>query len=197
MKIYDFEQMSEEWFKIRCGIPTASNFDKLITSKGESSKQRQKYLYKLAGESVSGKAEETYQNVVMLRGIEMEEEARNLYTVATDNEVQKVGFCLADGGYGASPDGLVGDKGNIEIKCPIASTHVEYLLANKLPTDYFQQTQGQILVTEREWVDFVSYYPGLKPLIVRVDRDDAFIKKLQIELEVFCQELKEVISKIK
>lgn len=197
MKIFDFEQMSEEWFAARCGIPTASNFDKIITTKGEPSKQRQKYLYRLAGEAVSGKAEETYQNAAMLRGIEMEQEARSLYELSKDEDVQQVGFCLADDGYGASPDGLVGDKGSLEIKCPTIAVHVEYLLANKLPTAYFQQVQGQLFVAEREWCDFVSYYPSIKPLIIRVNRDEVFIRKLETELKGFTEELKQIINKIK
>jgi len=149
MKIYDFKQGSDEWFKIRAGIPTASNFDKIITSKGEPSKQCQKYLYKVAGEYITGVPEETYQNMAMQRGIEMESEARNLYTVVTDNEVKGVGFCVGDPvyEYGASPDGLVGASGCIEIKCPGIAIHVEYLLDNKLPTAYYQQIQGQLLVT--------------------------------------------------
>lgn len=199
MKIVDCIQGSPEWFSARCGIPSASNFDQIITTKNESSKQRTKYLYRLAGERVSGIAEETYQNNAMLRGIELEAEARNLYQVIKDIEVKQFGFCLTEGKFvvGASPDGLVDDKGCIEIKCPTMAVHVGYLLENKLPIDYFQQTQGQLFVTEREWVDFVSYYPGIKPLIVRVERDEQFIKALELELEKFCVELEEIVNKIK
>lgn len=188
--------MSPEWFAIRCGIPTASNFDKIITTKGEPSTQRKKYMYRLAGEAVSGKAEETYQNAIMLRGIEMEQEARNLYELTNECNVEEVGFCLADGGYGASPDGLVGMDGSLEIKCPIISTHVEYLLSGKLPSAYFQQVQGQMFVAETEWCDFVSYYPSLKPLIIRVERDEDFIDKLETELKGFTEELKQIIKQI-
>ena len=199
MQIINCEQLSPEWFEARCGVPSASNFDKLITSKGLPSKQRERYMYKLAGEKVSGTVEETYQNAAMLRGIEMEEEARDLYTVVTGRTVTEVGFCISDGPfkYGCSPDGLVGDDGSIEIKCPMAATHVGYLLANKLPTDYFQQVQGQLFVTGRKWTDFVSYYPGIKPLIIRVERDEVFIAALSIELIVFCKELETIINKIK
>lgn len=196
MKIYDFEQRSEEWFAIRCGKPTASSFDKIVTAKGEPSKQSQKYLYKTAGEHIAGIAEETYQSAAMLRGIELEEEARNLYEMITGREITQVGFCVEDG-CGCSPDGLVGDDGMIEIKCPIISTHVGYLLDNKLPTDYIQQVQGQLLVTGRKWCDFVSHYPGLKPLIIRVERDEKFIGLLSIELKLFTDNLKEIVNKIK
>lgn len=196
MKVIDCSQRSPEWFAARCGIPTSSNFDKILTIDGKVSKQRTKYLYRLAGEKVSGVQEETYQNAVMQRGIEMEGEARALYQLITGQEVQQVGFCLADG-YGASPDGIVGEDGLIEIKCPIVSTQVSYLLAGTLPTEYFQQVQGQLLVTGRKWADFVSYYPGLKPLIVRVEADEAFIKILKLHIELFCGDLKVLIDKIK
>lgn len=199
MKILDVVQNSPEWFTARCGIPTASNFDKIITAKGEPSKQRTKYLYQLAGERITCKSEETYQNANMLRGIEMEDEARKLYEVITGGTVVKVGLCITEGKtiYAASPDGLFKDDGAVEIKCPLISTHVAYLLNGGLVEDYFQQLQGQLLVTGRKWVEIMSYYPGLKPLLVPVNRDEKFIKALKVELELFCSELDDVTNKIK
>lgn len=196
MKIIDCEQRSEEWFKVRLGVPTASEFDKIITVKGQPSKSRTRYLYKLAGEFVSGKLEEAYQNGAMLRGIELESEARELYQLITDKEVVQAGFCLADGGYGCSPDGLIGKTGGLEIKCPTISTHVEYLLDATLPEDYYQQVQGSLFVTGRKWWDFMSYYPGLKPLIVRVEPDAQFQMALAEQLTAFCVELKDTIKRI-
>lgn len=196
MKIINIIQGSPEWFAARCGIPTASCFDKILCIDGKVSKQRTKYLWQLAGETIAGIQEETYTNGAMERGKIMEDEARQLYQLITGKEVLQVGFCLAEG-YGASPDGLVGDKGLLELKCPIISTQVGYLLDNKLPSDYFQQVQGQLLVTNREWVDFMSYYPALKPLIIRVQRDEKFIGLLKAELKTFCVELKKIAKKIK
>ena len=198
MKIYDCEQGSPEWFKIRLGIPTASNFDKIVTSEGKPSKQMQKYLWKVAGEFITGVPEETYQSAAMLRGVEMEQEAKNFYSMVNDVPIQQVGFCVGepDIEYGCSPDGLVGDNGMVEIKCPSLAVHVGYLLNGELPVDYVQQVQGELLVTGREWNDFISYYPGIKPLIVRVGRDEKFIKALRSEIEVFCKQLKETIKKI-
>lgn len=197
MKIFDCVQGGPEWHACRCGVPSASSFDCIITTEGKPSKQREQYLYKLAGERVTGMAEETYTNGAMQRGKEMEAEARRFYTFHTGKEVVEVGFCLADGGYGASPDGLVSEDSCLEIKCPQLATHVGYLLENKLPTKYFQQTQGQLLVTERKYVDFISYYPAMKPLIIKVERDEKFIKVLRIELDVFCQQLEEITNKIR
>lgn len=193
------EQRSKEWHEIKKGIPGASQFDKIVTTKGEPSKQAQKLMYQLAAERVSGISEEGYKSQWMERGIELESQAIEFYQLVTDATVTKVGFCFSDERkiYGCSPDGLVGDDGGLEIKCPSASVHVEYLLSGVLPTEYFQQVQGSLLVTGRKYWDFLSYYPGLKPLIVRVYRDEAFITKLQSALETFCNELEKIVEKIK
>jgi len=197
MRIIDVPQTSPEWFAARLGVPSASNFDMIVTTKGERSKQRDKYLYRLAGETVAGKSEETYQNAAMQRGIELEAEARQLYELITGNTTTQVGFCIHDEGYGASPDSLVGDDTTIEIKCPTMAVHVGYLLENRLPVEYIQQVQGQLLVTDRKYADFTSYYPGIRPLIVRVERDEKFIQLLRTELLLFVNDLKEVVAKIK
>jgi len=197
MIISDIPQGTPEWLALRAGLPTASNFDKIVTSKGEVSKSRVKYMYQLAGESITGVKEDVYQNAIMARGSEMEAEARNLYELATGKQVQTVGLCYHDSKmYGCSPDGLIGD-GLIEIKCPTLAVHVEYLLNGTLPVAYFQQVQGQLLVTGKDWCDFVSYYPAMRLLIVRVERDNAFIKILQKELNAFCDELQTIIKKLK
>lgn len=197
--IIDCMQGSPEWLQARCGVPSASNFDLILTTKGERSKQREKYLYRLAGERIAGVAEETYQNGAMLRGIEMEAEARQYYEMITGESVQQVGLYMTEGKsvYAASPDGVVGKDGLLEIKCPQIATQVAYLLGGELPSEYFQQTQGQLLVTGRKWVDFISYYPGLRPLQIRVERDEKFLKALKIELEIFCEELEVIVKKIK
>lgn len=199
MKIISAEQGTPEWLFARCGIPSASNFDKILDTSGKPSKQRTKYLFQLAGERVTGKVEETYQNATMLRGKEMEAEARQFYELTNGVMVEQVGFCITEGKvvYGASPDGMVGTEGLLEIKCPLIYTHVGYLLVGALPSDYIQQVQGQLLVTGREWCDFVSYYPGLKPLVVRVEPDKKLQKALAVELELFCKELDEIAEKIR
>jgi len=198
MIILDCIQLSNEWFQSRCGIPTASHFDKIVTSKGEPSKQAEKYLYQLAGERITGVKEETYQNATMLRGTEMEEEARNLFQMIHDVEVWQVGLVYPDEKklFSCSPDGLMGDTG-LEIKCPLIHTHVGYLLAGKLPTDYIQQVQGSMLITEFKAWYFMSYYPGLPPLIIKVERDMEFLIKLKVELEAFCEELDRVEDKLR
>lgn len=198
MKIIQCEQRSPEWYEARLGIPTASDFDKIFMANGATSKQAEKYMYKLAGEKVSGKAEDTYQNSAMIRGIEMEAEARDMYGLIYDVQVEQVGFCLSDcGRFGCSPDGLVSEDGGLEIKCPIASTHVMYLINKQyLLSDYLQQVNGSLLVTGRKWWDLMSYYPGLKPVIIRVERDEAYLSKIGGVVDAFCVELENVIRKI-
>lgn len=198
MKTINCEQGTPEWNAIRCGIPTSSNFDKIITAEGKPSKQKEKYLYTVAGEKVSGIKEETYQSFAMQQGVIKEEEARNYYKMLYDVEVQKVGFCLADNGsYGCSPDGLVGKDGGLEIKCPEIHTHVGYMIKGELLKDYFQQAQGSLFVTGRKWWDIMSYFAGLKPVIIRVLPDKTFYKALEVELEIFTKELNALVERIK
>lgn len=198
MKIHEVAQGTPEWHALRLGIPTASNFDKLITTKGEPSKSRTKYLYQIVGERLSGTKEEGYTNAHMERGIQLESEARSFYEVVTGNEVQTCGFVTNDEvAFGCSPDGLVGSEGLIEIKCPSMAVHVGYLADNKAPTDYFQQLQGQLFVTERKWVDFISYYPSIPPLIIRVEKDVEFCNKLKVELERFAKDADRLTEQLK
>lgn len=195
---HDAPQGTPEWMAARCGIPSASRFDMIVTTKGEPSKQAQKYLYQLAGERVSGKTEETYQNAAMQRGIEMEAEAVALYEMLRFKTTE-VGVCYPDEKklVAASPDRLVGNDGLLEVKNPLIYTHVGYLLEGTLPMDYFQQVQGQLYVTGRKWCDFMSNYGGLPPLIIRVERDEKFITALDSELKKFCAELAIVTEKIR
>ncbi len=199
MKIIDCVQGTPEWLAAKCGVPSSSDFDKIITIDGKVSKQRERYLYQLAGERITKQKEESYQNANMLRGLELEDEARKYYSVITGRQVKTVGFCITEGKavYGASPDGLVGNNGSVQIKCPLMSTHISYVLAKKLPADYYQQTQGELLVLGRAWLDFISYYPMLKPLLVRVTPDRSFQSKLKKELESFCADLNKIVRQVK
>jgi len=192
-------QGSPEWLAEKAGRPSSSQFGEIITPGGAPSKQATKYLYALAGERLIGKKAESYQNATMLRGSEMEAEARQFYEVVNDVEVKQVGLCFHDEKkrFCTSPDGLVGEDGLLEIKCPSLPVAVEYLLNGTLPNIYLPQCQGQLFVSGRKWVDFLSYYPGLKPLILRVPRDNVFIAKLQRLLDDFCDELDEIERKLR
>lgn len=198
MKILDFPQGSFDWLQARVGMPSASQFKNIVTSDGKRSKTRQKYLYQLAGEKIVGRRDETYQNDAMRRGVELEPTARELFVMTTGIEVQEVGMCVHDSGiFSCSPDGLISENSGIEIKCPSISVHIEYMLGNKVPSDYYQQVHGSMLVTGRDEWFFMSYYPGLKPFIHLEKRDKEFCEKLEAELYLFDADMSEIISTVK
>lgn len=204
LQILTCEQGSPEWVAARLGIPTASKFaDVLAQGKGGNpSKTRKTYLYKLLGERLTGEQMYEWSNDHMERGKEMEAAARDLYVFAKDTEVQRVGFIRSEWGTGAcyaagcSPDSLIGDKGMLEIKTKLPHLQIEALLDKELPSEHRAQVQGQLWVAEREWCDFMSYWPKLPPLIVRVHRDDAYIAQLARGVEIFCNELNTIAGAI-
>ena len=192
MIIVDCEQGDETWDKARAGIPTASGMNKIYTSGGKKSTQATDYRDTLLMEWLLGGPTEDFKNHWMERGNDLEDEARTFYEFQCNTDITTVGFCYADEErlHGASPDGLVGEEGLLEIKCPKANTHMRYILAGKAPTGYFVQMQGQMLVTGRKWVDFVSHFPGLeKPIIIRVERDERFLMGLSSALRTFIADM--------
>lgn len=195
----DVKQGTDEWFALKIGMPSASNFNKIITTTGKPSSQAEKYMYQLAGERITGIKEETYKSVAMEQGNIREDEARKLYQMIKDVDVRQTGVCYKDEKklFLCSPDGLIADDKLLEIKCPLIHTHISYLLKNELPSEYFCQVQGQLYVTDRESCDFMSYYPGLPPLIINVKRDDKFIKMLDAEMKIFALKLEKIVQKIK
>lgn len=187
MKIIQCEQNSDEWFQARLGIPTASEFSKIITSTGKASTQANDYMNRLLAEWMAGEPLEKWDgNQWTERGHELEMDARTYYEMTKDVDVLQVGFVTTDdGSAGCSPDGMVGDDGMTEYKCPSPGIHVSYLLANKLPSAYVPQVQGSLWVTERDWCDFSSYHPVLDKLIIRVHRDELYIVKLTKAIDEF------------
>ena len=191
--ILDCIQGEEVWLKARSGIPTASNFNKIYTGTGKASTQAGGYMNTLLGEFLVGGPVESFTTPWMIRGQEMEEEARAFYAFDKDVEVAQVGFIYSDERkvMGCSPDGTVGSEGLLELKNPKASTHVGYLLKPGVPSEYKAQVQGQLLVTGRAWCDFVSYYPGMDPMTIRVARDERFIMGLKSAVDSFVAQLLE------
>ena len=197
----DIEQGTELWRKLKAGIPSGTGFSKIVTLKGDLVKNWRTYLYKVTAEAIDGPKEQGKLSNDMLRGIELEGEARKYYEFEEEVDVVCVGFIFADETrrYGVSPDGLVGENGLIEIKCPTLPIHIKYIDEAKLPNDYFQQVQGQLMVSDREWVDFFSYYPDadVPNFKLRVYRDEIFIEKLRAELEIFVEELDKLVEKLR
>jgi hypothetical protein len=162
---------------------------------GGDSKTRRKYMLRLLGEILTGKPEDTYHNVHMERGHVLESEARDLYAMLAEVEPKKVGF-IRNFGAGCSPDSLVDTRGMVEIKSKLPSIQLEVILAGEIPTEHKAQLQGQLWVAEREWVDFVSYWPGLKPFVKRVYRDEPYIAAMKIAVEDFNAELQALRLKV-
>ena len=184
MLVSNFEQGSNEWLQSRLGKPTASNFGKLITPTGKPSTSAEGYINELIAQRITGELPEFYTNAAMERGNELEPAAKALYEFINDVEVAEVGLCLHDTlDCGASPDGLIGVDGGIEIKCPLPHTHIAYLREGVVPSKYIPQIQGCLWITGREWWDFMSYHPAMEDLIVRVERDNEYIKKLADQVE--------------
>lgn len=200
MKCYDFEQYSMQWWAIRRGVPTASMFGKIITpAKGELSKQADDYIHQLIADQYDpeyGEVED-YVSAAMRNGTQMEPEARRFYEFERDCTVDEVGFCIDDDGrFGCSPDGLVGGDGGLELKSPLAKTHIAYLIADELPDAYKPQVHGSLVVTGREWWDFMSYVPGFPPLLIRVEPDE-YTEKVRKALDDFWPRYQEALEKVR
>jgi len=197
------EQRSAEWFKARWGVATASKFADIIAvgAKGQPLAGRTNYLSDLVTERLTPPPVEDdgYKNASMAWGIENEELARLAYELATDNSVEDAFFEKHTKlEAGASPDGYVGEVGLIEIKCPNTATHLATLKRQTVPTQYLPQIQGQLWITGRDWCDFISYDPRLisnaQLFIKRVERDNAYIAKLEEHITKFLKEVEEEVE---
>lgn len=195
IQIIDCEQGTPEWLAARLGIPTASRFADIL-AKGEG-KMRSRYLRDLAAEILRGEPEaETYSNAHMERGKIMEDEARSLYAFMSSVEPLQVGF-IKNGRAGCSPDSLIGADGGLEIKTVLGHIQIERLQRGTLPSEHVAQVQGGLWVTGRLWWDFVSYSPGLPPLIVRAERDEPYIALLDKAVTAFNEELDSIVQSIR
>lgn len=199
IEIFNCEQGSPEWYACRLGIPTASEFDAILANgktKGSPSLTRRTYMYKLIGERLTGEQADSYSNRHMERGKEMEAEARDWYAFTANVEPQRVGF-IRNGNIGCSPDSLIGNDGMLEIKTKLAHLQVDVLLSKELPSEHKAQIQGQLWVAEREWVDFVSYWPRMPVFKLRVYRDEEYIKHLAKMVGIFECELMTVLQSLR
>ena len=199
MEIITCEQGTPEWFAARMGIPTASEFATVMASGkgGGESKTRRTYMLKLAGEIITGEPMESYSNAHMERGKVMEDEARNFYSFITDADPERVGF-IRNGQKGCSPDSLLGNDGMLEIKTKAPHLAIETIIKDKdfLP-EHKAQCQGALWVAEREWIDLAVYWPKVPIFIKRAYRDDEYITKLSAAVDVFNDELQEIVAKVR
>ena len=185
----DMPQGSQSWIEARLGLPTASQFHRIMTPKTmKPSGSAPKYAHELACERIMGESLDPYLSEFMERGTDMENQAVAYFELQRDIDCEVVGFCLSDDGkLGCSPDRLVGKDGGLEIKVPSAIVHAGYLF--EPPTKYLCQIQGAMLVTGRAWWDFLSFNPSLPPVLVRYERDEKFIARLSELLAEFCEKL--------
>ena len=196
-QIYTMKQGSESWEEIRLGKVTASCFGKALA--GGQGKTRRAYMIKLIAERMTGQHQDGYTNSAMQNGTDTEAEAREYYELLFDCQVRQVGFIELNENIGCSPDGLIGDNGMWEAKCPLPSTHIETILADKVPSVYVPQVQGQLWVSEREWCDFTSYNPFVKVKPYwgeRVYRDEKYIADLEKKINAFVDDMLKMIDKL-
>ncbi len=194
-----FEQQSPEWFMAKAGIPSSSNFAKIITTTGKPSKSAEGYMYQLVAELLLGRMEEGYSSAAMEEGKAREAESRGLCELVFGAKIQQVGVVYKNEQRNVlcSPDGIIDGKEGLELKNPLAKTHVEYMLKDKVPTKYFQQLQGSMWICGFDSWNFCSYHPGLPLFHKVVKRDDEFIAALETEMIKFLRDLKEVYAKLK
>ena len=190
MKIHNFEQRTDEWYAIRKGKMTASNAETIIAN----GKGLETYIYNLMAEYYSSAEKENYINADMQRGIDLEPEAKIEFQFYTGLDIKEVGCVELNEYILASPDGLIGDDGLIEIKCPNDSIYFKLLLSNNIKPEYIAQMQMQMYVTDRQYCYFVSYNPNFEKslYIKKINRDEEMINKLKKGLERGTQLIKEI-----
>jgi putative phage-type endonuclease len=196
------EQRTDDWFAARLGKVTASRVaDVIAKTKTGYGAGRANYMADLVVERLTGQKASSFTNAAMEWGTEQEPNAKAAYAAKTGILVEDVGFIdhPTVAMSGASPDGLAED-GLVEIKCPNTATHLEYIFDGKPPQKYVTQMQWQMACTNRPWCDFVSFDPRLPErlqlLVVRVPRDDDYIKMLEQEVTTFLQELDDKLNKL-
>jgi putative phage-type endonuclease len=194
--LHEISQGSDQWFAARIGKVTASRVaDVIAKTKTGFSTSRDNYMAQLVCERLTGQKGESFTNAAMQWGTETEPLARLSYEVAQNVLVDEVGFVPHPSIImaGASPDGLVGDDGLLEIKCPNTATHIETLLSQTVPNKYNTQMQFQMACTNRSWCDFVSFdnrLPSeLQLFVKRVPRDNMYIRLMEEEIVKFLNEL--------
>jgi len=202
MRVIDCIQGTPAWHAQRAGIPTASRFaDVMATIKSGEAASRRNYRTDLVVERLTGRALDGFQTREMKQGIEREPYGKLAYEAHTGRMLQEVGFIRHDTlEAGASPDGLVGEDGGFELKCPERSAHLEYLMLPTEPPAYRWQIQGGLWVTGRAWWDFASWNPdfpeNLQLVVRRVHRDEAAIQQLAAAIEKFTREVDAEVARI-
>lgn len=204
MRTIKCTQGSAEWLDIRRGKITASRISSVLAvlKKGGEGADRRNYRIEQIAERLSGRSEDHYVSPEMEWGTEFEPIARSAYEIATESMVDTVGFVLHPtfDYAGSSPDGLVGDDGGLELKCPKTTTHIKWLMDGKVPEEHQAQCLWNMACCERKWWDFMSFDPrlpdGLKIFIARMERDDERIAAIESEVVRFNDEVEAAIAQL-
>lgn len=200
IKIINCEQRSPEWFLARIGLPTASEASTILCAKDDqrSRDARRRYMFKLAGEHLTGKPMATYSNAFMERGREWEPEAREAYSIIKNREVEQVGFIINTAlSAGVSPDGLVGKNRMLEIKTSEPHILISAWDRNEFPGEHKAQCQFGLMIAERDKVDCAIYCRELPVFISEAGRDEDYIRKLRDATMRFNEDLAKVIDFMK
>jgi hypothetical protein len=195
---WHIEQNTPEWYELRRGLVTASEFSTVLAhgrKRGDPSIERRKYMLTIISDRMGGAPADGYSNRHMERGKAMEAEALQLYH-ALHAEPLRVGFVKRDENVGCSPDAFVGDAGMVQVKTALPAIQLERVLKPELPSEHICQVQGELWVCEREWSDFVSYWPGLPLMVTRVYRDEVKIKSIELGVEMFLNEMQELMAQL-
>lgn len=197
--IKDLEQGSAEWLAIRMGIVTMSNIGALLVNgKGEAGfgADAMTYMNTLIGERITQEIADPFTgNRHTERGHELEPKARALYEMQTDLSCEQVAIIL-NHGCGYSPDSLVGDNGLNEIKTKLPKYQVELILSGEIPKEHLAQCQGGLWISGREWIDFISYWPGMPLFVKRLHRDEAMISKMEERVKTFYELLEDRMNRV-
>ena len=204
--IVPVEQQSPDWLAMRVGRVTGSRvadvMAKLAKKDAEAACRRQ-YKFELVCEMLTGLSALHFVSPAMQWGIDNEKYARSAYEMELDVEIDLAGFAIHDRipRFGASPDGLIGDDGVVEFKCPNTDTHIGYILADEVPEAYRPQMLAEMACTGRQWCDFVSFDPRLPKhlqlFVKRFQRDEVAIAAMELEVEKFLAEVDDLLAKLK
>lgn len=201
MIVINCVQGGETWKLAKLGVASSSNFSKIITTKGETSKQREAYFNRLFDELMTGEPGKDFKNENMQRGNDREQEARNFFELHENRTItyDGIGFCYLDsaGEIGSSPDGLIEEEGGFESKDALPHVQRERIENGWSGTEHVLQVQGNLWVTGRKWWKLQSYCRGMPPVIIHFDRNESLIEDISREVKIFARQLRNAVAKYK
>jgi len=191
-EFYEIIQGTFEWFEKRKGKFGASKAADLLMSPSKVGYNN--LINTIVYMRITNEYPESFSNEWTDRGTELEPEAIRSYELLTFNKIKSIGYVEIDDFVGCSPDGMEGDTGLIQVKCPKYTTHIDYIIKDKVPSQYYKQMQYEMMVTEREYNIFFSYHPNLRPFMKKIYRDESMINEIKEKLKVSIELVKKRIE---